>query len=100
MLRLNRDKPYAHVYGEPGCIFQQNGRYFRNDGNLSDVPANADLLNAAPEIAIATADGPPSIVHKFPAKADDVSALKAQMAIYGEEWVSVAHARKFLAGQA
>lgn len=35
-MRLNPSQPHAAVYGTPGVRFQQNGRYFRDDGEEVD----------------------------------------------------------------
>lgn len=123
-MRFHPDRPHAQVFGVPGVQWQQHGAYFRLDGSLVEGDPDRDREireikavladpRADPELRIAMRDRLAEIDRPEPVSepeddddtpSDDMrlasnKALKAQLAIYGEEWKGVAHARKFLEGR-
>jgi hypothetical protein len=116
MHRLDRSRPYATVYGMPGITWQQDGQYFHHNGTLAGIDRPEV---AAPPVAVQNAtkleeilrlDTKPEPVMTMAGEAAKVAPddmrlkenriLKVQMEQYGEEWVSVEHAKLFLAGRA
>jgi hypothetical protein len=85
-LRLNKNRPHAHVYAMPGVTFQQDMHYFDSHGQLIGEP-----------IEVQTED---ENVSTRPAKgtAEETGWLKNQLEIYGHPFTTVAAARKYLAG--
>ena len=111
---LNRERPYAEVYGTPGVKFQQSGRYFRQDGAL--VNGNPDRDREMREIkqALANPDTTPEAAEALrdrlevikvdaapapePEDAGEQSddQLKALLKTYGEPWTGRKAALRFL----
>jgi hypothetical protein len=126
-VRFYPEADAAQVYGIPGVYWQQHGRYFTRDGQL--VEGDPDLDRGIRELKATIADpetplsDKPELRHQLeemesrrtsvvripePAAAvakDDMRVrenkhLKALMEQYGEPWVSVEHAKKWLEGRA
>lgn len=36
-MHLDKTKPFGHVYGIPGVAFEQDGKYFRTNGEPADT---------------------------------------------------------------
>jgi len=91
-MRLDLDRPYGTVSGLPGVCFQQDGRYFGRNGHpVRDPEGSDDSLVLTEEVA----PKPMSDDLRFA----ENKRLKAQLAIYGEEWTGAAAAKRFLEGK-
>ena len=75
-MHLDRSRPYGQVYGSPpvdGASWEQDGRYFRHDGELiGDPPAGA------PAQPTATDDY----------RAMDTARLRQLAAVYSIDWTN------------
>jgi hypothetical protein len=120
-------RPHAVVYGTPGVRFQQNGHYYRDNGQRvhgdpereDEIARLRDML-ADPTCDLETKRGarerlkrlapPEPVAEEVPVfeaspkgwseddpRRPEVKALKAQLEAYGEPFVSVKQAREFLA---
>lgn len=103
---LDRTKPYAEVYGLLGVAFEQNGVYFKGNGQVAVDPRSAfvepdpidhssdnDIIRPATEMPTEPPKG------KGMDQMDDKS-LRTLLEAYGGEWTSRKDAIKFLRGKA
>lgn len=81
---LDRNRPYAEVFGELGVKWEQGGVLYDVSGKRV---GGAEIPTFAPE---------PEAAEGFDAMTTD--QLKAQVAIYGGSWSGRAAAIKFLKG--
>ena len=99
MRHLDRNRPFAEVFGLPPAVYQQDGHYFLRNGHPWVDPAESAPVDAEVVAAIAPEEKPPERVGKVAADDMRLAAnrqLKVHMESYGQEWQGVEHAKKFL----
>ena len=95
MSRLDFSRDYGTVYDMPGVRYQQNGRYFRHDGESVDEEPIAPAPQAEPVDARPRKDGMSDDDLRRP----ENRTLKAQIEVYGGEWTTRKDALEFLKGR-
>lgn len=85
MPRLDFSQPHAEVYGVPGTAFEQNGRYFRPNGDPVVADTEAEPAPVAESESKSVADLPDK-------------QLKVLVEQFGGEWQGRARALAFLEG--
>lgn len=92
---LDFDQPYGTVYDMPGVRYQQNGKWFRQNGTpVDNESAEPTREPDRPSDKLDTRGWSPDDMRR-----PENKALKAQMEVYGEEFTTPAAARSFLAGK-
>ena len=92
MSGLNWNTHYATVYEMPGVRYQQNGRYFKPNGDAVDAePMAPDRGEDPPNVKIKSDGMGPDDLRR-----PENKALKAQLEVYGQEWTTAKAAREFL----
>lgn len=84
-MRLDFNRPHAELYGVPGATFEQNGRYFRSNGE----PVDAEPEAAGPEAEQPAANS--KSLGDLPDR-----QLKVLVEQFGGEWTSRPQALQFL----
>lgn len=91
MSGLDFNRSYATVYEMPGVRYQQDGRYFRENGRLVEQePQAPERGEDQPDQRKYGSMGPDDL------RRPENRALKEQLVVYGVEWTTAAAARAFL----
>lgn len=105
---LDKSKPFATVYGQPGVSYEQNGVLFNAGGNAVEE-STLIPCEEAPEVVPEDKNEPlvlTSVVDDKPRPDEALSLgqkhwkhLKVMVEAYGGEWTTRADAVEFLKGK-
>lgn len=103
---LDRSRPYGEVYGLPGAVFEQDGKYFRSDGNeaLHTNPIEEEKASIQEEyIPSVTCVEQPSLPEEIEngRNLEDMHwrHLKALIESFGGEWTNRRDGLEFMKGK-
>lgn len=89
---LNLHRPYATVYEMPGVTYQQDGHFFRRDGSRVDGDVQEREGESDMTVKKLTNNG----MSEDDLRRPENKALKAQLALYNEEFTTRKAALEFL----
>lgn len=89
---LDERRPYATVYEMPGVTYQQDGHFFRRDGSRVEEEVQEREGEEDMTVRKLTNNG----MSEDDLRRPENRALKAQLAVYGQEWTTRKAALAFL----
>lgn len=106
---LNRARPYASVYGQPGALFEQDGVLFNAGGEpviestlipCEDAPEPPAIETYEPLVLTVVVDDKPTHEETPDLSSKHWKHLKVMVEAYGGEWTNKEDAVLFLKGKA